>query len=263
MSTIFKYSEKDIIQLLNSCRTDSKNKFIFKYMPVEDKILEAGCGAGRYVIYLSKKKYDIQGLEINGEIIKVLKKKYPKLRFVQGDILSLPYESNYFGGILCFGVVEHFIKGPREALKEIYRVLKPGGYAIITASSFNALIQMKSIVKLDMLKKIKNRRYKFKLTPAFNDFHKYMIKSEDHEDFYGYMFKKREFEREIEKSGFRIVESVPIYHKLGLYNEFGRMFVSRESYTNFKVNRLGKIINNICTKIPFLHNHMHLCIATK
>ena len=45
---------------------------------------------------------------------------------------SLPYEDSSISGYLSFGVIEHFIEGPHEALAEAFRVLRPGGIAIIT-----------------------------------------------------------------------------------------------------------------------------------
>lgn len=48
---------------------------------------------------------------------------------VQADICDLPFENNYFDVILCNHVLEH-IKKDQDALTELYRVLKPGGWGI-------------------------------------------------------------------------------------------------------------------------------------
>ncbi len=81
-------------------------------------------------------------------------------------------------------------------------------------------------------------------------------------EFYEYIFTKKEFERALRSVGFEIVESVPIGHIDRLYHEFGRVFVSFKN-RKFKVNYLGKLMNYFLLKIPFCHNHMHLCVVKK
>ena len=48
---------------------------------------------------------------------------------VHADICNLPFENNYFDVILCNHVLEH-IKNDQDAITELYRVLKPGGWGI-------------------------------------------------------------------------------------------------------------------------------------
>ena len=64
------------------------------------------------------------------EAKKRLKAKGLKVKAVVGDIRKLPYPSNYFEYIYTMGTIEH-IPRPIEAMKEIYRVLKPGGRAVV------------------------------------------------------------------------------------------------------------------------------------
>lgn len=46
------------------------------------------------------------------------------------DICEAPYESNYFDAIICIHVLEH-IPDDAKAIRELYRILKPGGWAVI------------------------------------------------------------------------------------------------------------------------------------
>ena len=47
-----------------------------------------------------------------------------------GDIHNLPFEDNSQDSIICIAVLEH-VEDPIKACKEIYRVLKPGGYCFV------------------------------------------------------------------------------------------------------------------------------------
>jgi len=49
---------------------------------------------------------------------------------VQMDITQIGFDDNYFDFILCNHVLEHVVED-RKAMKELYRVLKPGGWAIL------------------------------------------------------------------------------------------------------------------------------------
>lgn len=49
-----------------------------------------------------------------------------------GDIHDLPFEDNSVDALICIAVLEH-VEEPQKAVKEMYRVLKPGGYCYIYA----------------------------------------------------------------------------------------------------------------------------------
>jgi len=49
---------------------------------------------------------------------------------VSADITNLPLDSDFFDGILCSHVLEHVLDD-RSAMKEFFRVLRPGGWVIL------------------------------------------------------------------------------------------------------------------------------------
>lgn len=54
----------------------------------------------------------------------------PKRAAMQADVTKLPFEDNSFDLILCAHVLEH-VPNDRDAIAELYRVLRPGGKAVI------------------------------------------------------------------------------------------------------------------------------------
>jgi len=115
--------------------------WILRHVPRHGKVLEAGCGLGRYVFLLSKLGIDIDGLDYHRPTVKAVS-SWAKVhgfdcQFVRGDVRELPYVDESLAGYLSFGVIEDFEKGPTEVLAEAYRVLRPGGIAIISVPSLS------------------------------------------------------------------------------------------------------------------------------
>lgn len=162
--------------------------YILKYTPRKGKVLEAGCGLGRYNFYLSHLGIDITGLDFSIETINYLNKwknenGYQNVEFIVGDVKKLPYDDNSLSGYLSFGVIEHFIEGPKEVLDEVYRVLKPGGIAIITTPNKSWNVRKNNLMRKtkDLIKKlirrkiIKNPFFQYEYTPR--QLEKFLINS--------------------------------------------------------------------------------------
>lgn len=106
------------------------------YIVVKEEIggnvLELGCGEGRGIEVILPRVNSFLGLDKIDEVIQDLTGKYPDGQFMQSVFppINIP-ESGVFDFILSFQVIEH-VRKDRLFLEEIYRLLKPGGLAIIT-----------------------------------------------------------------------------------------------------------------------------------
>lgn len=69
----------------------------------------------------------------------------PQFGMIKIDIMNIPYEDNYFNVILCSHVLNE-VTDDRKAISELFRVLKPGGWAIIQVTIDNRV--KKTIEKL-------------------------------------------------------------------------------------------------------------------
>jgi ubiquinone/menaquinone biosynthesis C-methylase UbiE len=106
---------------------------ILKEIGLTDKsILDCGCGAGEYVQELMKEKNSkVWGIEFSEEKVNQYKSRYPFLANVlQGNIENMPFEDQTFDLIILNEVLEH-VPSQDEGLREIYRVMKPGGNLIV------------------------------------------------------------------------------------------------------------------------------------
>ena len=102
------------------------------------KVLDAGCGTGSLAIEL-KNKYNmskIYGVDIDKKILKIAKKKSIKNKvnifYQQAPLQSMPYPDSYFDVVYSSLVFHHLTTEDKiTATKEIYRVLRKGGFFIL------------------------------------------------------------------------------------------------------------------------------------
>lgn len=112
-----------------------------------DKILDVGAGTGRFVIPFAKKGYDTYGIDISGNMLQIAKDKareFPNLHLEEANVKDMSFPNNYFEFVTAYRVLIH-IPDYENVIREIYRVLKHGGYAII---EFNNKYSLSGIGKL-------------------------------------------------------------------------------------------------------------------
>jgi len=99
---------------------------------VKGDLLEVGCGEGRGIDWILPHVSKYTAIDKIEPVIEKLKVKYPDSKFMSGNIPPLSvFGDNSFDSIVSFQVIEH-IQNDKLYLKEIHRVLKPGGIALIT-----------------------------------------------------------------------------------------------------------------------------------
>ena len=98
------------------------------------RVLELGCGAGFEVWYVSHHfGGDAWGIDVN-ERTGWAPLSDDRTHFVCADLATdRPFEAGFFDRIYSFAVLEHVVH-PRAVLSEMYRILKPGGLAYLSAN---------------------------------------------------------------------------------------------------------------------------------
>ena len=95
--------------------------------------LEIGCGTGVISIdFQQMTKSEVIGIDIKFKTLLMATRNYPNLPYLTGDAQNLPVSTNSLDIILCHYFLL-WIDQPEVALKEAFRVLKPGGQLMIFA----------------------------------------------------------------------------------------------------------------------------------
>jgi SAM-dependent methyltransferase len=218
------------------CQQRNIIDYLFRYLPKDELILEAGCGLGAWVIYLRENGYNIEGIDHDEKVISRLKEYDPTLPLKSGGILNLPYPDNSLGGYISLGVLEHFKDGTKRPLEEAMRVLKPGGIMIFTVP-FNSLFRR---IIAHPLRALYLFIHRLRGGRAF---------------FAEYRYSTAEAQRVLEKAGFQIVATdvddfIDKTRSLALWSEFPFFQDQHKPYAlNLSGRILAYIMNSISRRI--------------
>jgi len=98
------------------------------------KVLDVGCGTGNFSIKLAKKGCMVTGIDISEQMLGIADKKAQMggfdIEFKKMDVYELEFPDETYDAVFSMTAFE-FIKEPRKAFDEMYRVLKPGGQLLI------------------------------------------------------------------------------------------------------------------------------------
>ncbi len=100
------------------------------------KVIDIGCGTGEMLEVLRAHQLQAFGLDFSFKMLEAIANSSLEYSFplINGEIEALPFHEESFDGVICAGVIE-YLNEDQKALKEIARILKPGGFAIITLSN--------------------------------------------------------------------------------------------------------------------------------
>jgi SAM-dependent methyltransferase len=154
-----------------------------------DLVLEAGCGAGRWMSYLLRCGCRCVGVDVSDEILRLVKGRAPELSMTAGDVVALPLRASCCDAVLSSYVFEHFADGPVRPLAESWRVLKPGGVLIFVVPYDNLLRRLVVNPLLDLV--IRCKRHGRRM------------------EFVEYRFSRRECRRYLKSAGFVVERILP------------------------------------------------------
>jgi 2-polyprenyl-3-methyl-5-hydroxy-6-metoxy-1,4-benzoquinol methylase len=225
------------------------------------RILDAGCGTGEVARRLRAAGHEVVALDVSRDMLKEARQLRPSDRpdsaraaYVQGSVRTLPLQSRSFDVVVCVGVMGHLMRRRSEGevvdtaaltLRELARVLRPGGFIVVTAPN---LIRIHWLLDPAQLRRaLRHRRYVRRL-----------------EESHGGRDERRLVQREgtrrwtpwgwrrmLTREGFQIVGSSGV--GFGPFSIFGRKVMSSE-----RTVRLSERLERVAAVKPFNWFPAHL-----
>jgi ubiquinone/menaquinone biosynthesis C-methylase UbiE len=96
------------------------------------RVLDVGCGTGYYTARLRQHGFDVTGIDASPEMLEQARVRNPDVALRQADVEHLPFPDASFDIVICIEVLRYL---PRSngCIREMARVLKPGGVCLATA----------------------------------------------------------------------------------------------------------------------------------
>ncbi|MBM3230779.1 methyltransferase domain-containing protein [Candidatus Peregrinibacteria bacterium] len=98
-----------------------------------ETVLDCGCGLGYFLLKLKESGAKLHGIDVSPESVAFVREHITQDAHV-GSAEQIPYPDNTFDKIMFCEVIEH-VEDDAKVLREIRRVLKPGGRVVITTPS--------------------------------------------------------------------------------------------------------------------------------
>jgi ubiquinone/menaquinone biosynthesis C-methylase UbiE len=113
-------------------------QFIQKFLsllPKNSSILDAACGAGRYLPFLLEKKHSVIGIDQSQAMLARAREKFPTVQFEKVGLQEMAYR-DFFDGAICMDAMENVC--PEDwplVLDNFHRALKQRGCLYFTAET--------------------------------------------------------------------------------------------------------------------------------
>lgn len=137
----------EFLQLLDRRNAQTHARHLLPHLRAGMRVLDFGCGPGTITVGLAPAVHpgEVHGIDLEESQIEMARAAaaaggHDNATFHAGNVYELPFEDNYFDAAHCHTVLMHVPDTPR-ALREVRRVLKPGGIIacreMIASCSFN------------------------------------------------------------------------------------------------------------------------------
>ncbi|OXM51420.1 class I SAM-dependent methyltransferase [Amycolatopsis alba] len=110
-------------------------------LPEGAKILEVAFGPGYFAVELARLGFSVTGLDVAPTFVEIASEyartQGVEVAFHEGDVAGMPFDDESFDFVVCQAAFKNFV-WPVKSLDEMYRVLRPGGTALVQDMNRNA-----------------------------------------------------------------------------------------------------------------------------
>jgi len=119
-------------------------KLLQEHIGEGKKVLDAGCGAGRFSIEIARAGSEVTLFDISDEQLRIAEEKIKESgltskidKIVRGDLRELSsFEDNTFDTVVCYGApLNYLLENRQKAVDELTRVTKKGGTILLSVNS--------------------------------------------------------------------------------------------------------------------------------
>jgi SAM-dependent methyltransferase len=93
--------------------------------------LDVGCGTGNYTVALQELGAQMHGLELSSTMLASARLKSTRVRWIQGNVESLPFRDQCFDGAIATVTIHHW-RSLRPGFDEVFRAMRSGRFVIFT-----------------------------------------------------------------------------------------------------------------------------------
>jgi len=181
------WGQHSVGELLALARTSPLTDLITCALPPPPSVvLEAGCGAGQYVVLLRERGWCALGADWSVDALVECRRVAP-VPLAGMDLSALAVREGALAAYISLGVIEHDAAGPDAILAEARRVLAPSGALIVSVPYINGVRRLGAFL-------IRRRQRALAARGA---------------SFYQYAFSRRELRAALARHGFRTVTVSP------------------------------------------------------
>jgi malonyl-CoA O-methyltransferase len=115
--------------------------YAVKHFPEDAHVLDAGCGTGAFARVAAEMAvhWQLDGLDIAPGMCALSAPLYNAMH--QASVEAIPVASERYDAVFS-GLAMQWVNSPKTAFQEIYRVLKPGGYAVVSCFTEGTLQEL-------------------------------------------------------------------------------------------------------------------------
>lgn len=140
----FAYSRRRLGVLLESCLPEQGKGL---------RLLDVGCGTGHHMASLRERGFEVAGVDGSAGMLDQARANNPGAEIRQADVEAIPFGDATFDFVLCVEVLR-YLPDSEPCVREISRVLKPGGVCLATAAPLLNLNGYWLVNRIANLKKV-------------------------------------------------------------------------------------------------------------